>query len=254
MPAFHATASDGCAIAYRVEGPAGAPAIAFCTMGTAAMSVWASVADPLAARFQVILHDRRGDGDSDPGSPQSHSFARYAEDLLTVLDACAAPRAHVCGMAFGARVALRLAVDHPERLDRLLLFDVTGGPPAPEAERTAGRDEARRLRDAAGLATPAHDPAWFRRRDPAGRGLNRHALEGQPAWAPDLGRIAAPTLVVCGEQDPNFAGARRVAREIPGARFAAMPMTGHASILDRPDLILSLIEGFLDGERIAAEA
>jgi pimeloyl-ACP methyl ester carboxylesterase len=66
-----------------------------------------------------------------------------------------------------------------------------------------------------------------------------------PDWLPGLPTISAPTLVACGDHDPNLDGARRVAREIPGARLDIMPMTGHASILERPDLILSLIQDFL---------
>jgi pimeloyl-ACP methyl ester carboxylesterase len=43
-----------------------------------------------------------------------------------------------------------------------------------------------------------------------------------------------------------LAGGRRLAQDIPKASFALMPMTGHGSILDRPDLVLSLITAFLD--------
>jgi pimeloyl-ACP methyl ester carboxylesterase len=127
----------------------------------------------------------------------------------------------------------------------LALFDATGAPPAPEAERRAGSVEAARLRAEAGLPRREIDRRWFARRDPAGAGLTREALRREPPWTERLDTITAPTLLACGEQDPNFAGAQRMAREIPGARFEAMPMTGHASILDRPDLVSSLLSSFL---------
>lgn len=241
----YATAVDGVRIAWRDEGPRDAPAIFFCTMGTAALSVWDSVSAPLARHWRVLRHDRRGDGDSDPGEAATHTFATYAADALAVLDAVDCSTATVCGMAFGARVALHMARDAPERVTRLVLFDATGAAPAPEAERRAGSQEAARLRAQAGLPAFAVNRAWFHRRDLAGAGLGRHAFTDLPDWTPRLDRIRAPTLVACGEQDPNLAGARRLAREIPGASFELMPMTGHASILDRPDLVLSLLQGFL---------
>jgi 3-oxoadipate enol-lactonase len=247
-----AVAPDGARIAWRADGPAGAPAVLFCTMASAGLRVWDSVVDSLSDRWLLVRHDRRGEGDSDPGAPETHSFDSYARDALAVLRAAGRDAAVVCGMAFGARVALRLALDHPASVRGLVLFDATGGPPAPEAVRREMAAEASRLRQAAGLVAAPRDPAWFERRDPAGAGLARFALAGEPAWTPGLAGIGAPTLVACGEQDPNFEGAQRIAREIPGAAFAPMPMTGHASILHRPELVLRLIRGFLEaGDRAA---
>jgi len=241
----YASAADGVRIAFRDEGPRERPAVVFCSMGTAAMGVWDSVAIPLSANWRVILHDRRGDGDSDPGVGESHAFANYARDAVSVLDHVGCDAAFVCGMAFGARVALHIALGAPARIHGLMLFDATGGPPAPEAERKAGSAVAAQLRAEAGLPPMTVDPRWFARRDPTVAGLSRHAFANLPAWTPGLATIGVPTLVACGEQDPNFAGATRLAREIPGAAFEPMRMTGYASILDRPDLVLSLMADFL---------
>ncbi|MGH6985396.1 MAG: alpha/beta fold hydrolase [Caulobacteraceae bacterium] len=248
-PELYAKARDGVRIAYRDEGPRDRPAVLLCTMGGgSSMGVWESLVGPLSVQWRVIRHDRRGDGESDPGVPESHSFSTYVADALAVLDALALDQAVICGMAFGARVALHLARDAPERASGLILFDATGGPPAPEAERRAGQIEARRLRAEAGLAEPKRDRAWFERRDPAGAGLSRNAFRDLPPWTPGLAAITAPSLIACGEQDPNLEGARRLAREIPDARFASMPMCGHASILERPDLVLDLVRGFLEAD------
>ena len=249
----HLLAPDGARIAWRLDGPSEAPVVALCTMATAAMSIWDGLAADLADRWRVLRHDRRGEGDSDPGAPETHSFATYARDALLVFDACGARAAHVCGMAFGSRVAVRIALDAPGRVRSLALFDATAGPPAPDAARKAGSAEAAQLRLAAGLAPRAVDRLWFARRDPAGAGLAALALRREPPWTEGLSAIAAPTLVACGEQDPNLAGARRMAREIPAARFEAMPMTGHGSILDRPDLVAQLLRRFLEDVETRAD-
>ncbi|MDP3738457.1 MAG: alpha/beta hydrolase [Hyphomonadaceae bacterium] len=239
------TAPDGVRIPFRDSGQAGVPAFLFCNGGGQAMAVWSSIADPLAASYRVILHDRRGTGESDPGAPETHSFTTFRNDAVGVMDAAGVRTAVVCGLAFGSRVALRMALDVPERLTGLILFDATGGPAAPEAERRAGAEEAARLRTAAGIPTPERDPAWTATKTPNGPALNGRALQGQPAWIEGLSQLRMPTLIAVGEQDPNLEGGRRLAREIANARFEAMPMTGHGSNVQRPDLLLALIRGFI---------
>jgi pimeloyl-ACP methyl ester carboxylesterase len=242
----YARAPDGVRIAWRLDGPQDAPAVVLCTMGTAALSVWDGLTASLTDRWCVLRHDRRGEGDSDPGTPQSHRFATYAEDAFRIMDLCGLPLAHVVGMAFGARVAVRMALDGPARVRSLTLFDATAGAPAPESVRRAQSAVAARLWAAAGLPRIVADPRWFARRDPGGARLALHALAAETAWTAGLETISAPTLIACGEQDPNFGGAVQMSREIPEARFEAMPMTGHGSILDRPDLVASLLRGFLE--------
>jgi len=243
-PIRYVRAPDGCRIAYRDFGRRDGPPILFCTMANAAMSVWDSVAVPLSAKHRIVLHDRRGNGDSDAGAAATHTFETFRDDALRVLDAVGISQAVICGEAFGARVALRIALDVPARTKRLVLFDATGGPAAPEPLRRAGSEEAARLRTAAGIITPVLDPAWSYRRDPSGEGLNSAALKGWPAWVSGLEKLRMPTLVACGAQDPNLEGSRRLAKEIPGSRFELMPMTGHASIRDRPDLLRKLLGEF----------
>lgn len=243
----HAAGADGVRIAWRVDGRSAAPALLLCSMGTAAMSVWDPIMPALSEHWRVIRYDRRGDGDSDPGPPGSHTFDGYARDGLMVMDAAGCEAADVAGMAFGARVATAMAMLTPSRVRRLILFDATGGPPAPEALRKETSRQAAELRAAAGRPKAAFDKSWFARRDPAGAGLSRHAFAGLPDWTPGLETITAPTLVACGDHDPNLDGARRMAREIPNAVFQLMPMTGHASLLDDPGQIADLIRGFLKG-------
>src|SRR5262245_8191385 len=214
------------------------------------MAIWNAIAGPLTDTHRVILHDRRANGDSDAGAPESHSFETFRDDALGVLDLAGVGKATVCGLAFGSRVATRIAIDASHRVGGLILFDATGRPAAPEAERRAGAEEAERLRTAAGIATPPRDPAWTATRHPDAASFNGRALRGQPEWIADLSKIRCPTLIAVGEQDPNLEGGRRMASEIPGARFEAMPMTGHGSNAQRPDLLLMLIKDFLGQNRL----
>ena len=241
---FH-TAPDGVRIAFRDSGQMDRPAIFFCSGGGQAMAVWDAIANPLAAKYRVVLHDRRGNGQSDLGAQETHTFESFRSDALGVMDEVGLERATVCGLAFGSRVAVRMALDSPARTNGLILFDATGGPAAPESVRRAGAEEAARLRAAAGLPVIERDPAWTANRNTSGVEFNGRALTGLPAWIKGLDTIRVPTLIALGEQDPNLEGGRRMAREIPNAQFELMPMTGHGSNVQRPDLLRSLIDKFL---------
>lgn len=89
---------------------------------------WARVAPTLAQHFDVIIPDLRGYGDSDapPDDPAHTTYSKrtMAQDITGLMDALGLPRAHILGHDRGARVAYRLALDHPSRVDRLGLIEI----------------------------------------------------------------------------------------------------------------------------------
>ncbi len=89
---------------------------------------WARVAPAFARRFDVIVPDLRGYGASDaPPDDAAHtvySKRTMARDIAGLMDALGIGRAHVLGHDRGARVAYRLALDAPDRVDRLGIVEV----------------------------------------------------------------------------------------------------------------------------------
>ena len=91
-------------------------------------AMWHRVAPALAERFTVVLMDLRGYGDS--GRPEagadSAAYAKrtMAADALAVMAHAGADHFQVLAHDRGARVAHRLAADHPEAVERLLLLDI----------------------------------------------------------------------------------------------------------------------------------
>jgi haloacetate dehalogenase len=88
---------------------------------------WHRIAPQLAQRFSVVLMDLRGYGWS--GAPRSEKGALYtkrlmAEDAIAVMERLGHIRFLLVGHDRGARVAYRLALDHPERLEKLALIDI----------------------------------------------------------------------------------------------------------------------------------
>lgn len=89
---------------------------------------WARVAPAFARHFDVIVPDLRGYGASDapPDDPAHTTYSKrsMARDIVGLMDALGLGRAHLLGHDRGARVAYRLAFDHPSRVERLGLIEI----------------------------------------------------------------------------------------------------------------------------------
>jgi haloacetate dehalogenase len=90
--------------------------------------MWRTVGPLLAEHFTVVCADLRGYGQSGcPDSAQDHAPSAkrsMARDMVTVMKQLGFPRFSVAGHDRGGRVAYRLALDHPERVDRLAVLDI----------------------------------------------------------------------------------------------------------------------------------
>src|SRR4051794_27603559 len=90
--------------------------------------MWRGVAPVLARNFTVICADLRGYGRSGcPASATDHApYAKrsMARDMVTVMERFGFPRFAVAGHDRGGRVAYRMALDHPDRVDRLAVLDI----------------------------------------------------------------------------------------------------------------------------------
>src|SRR6185369_9229281 len=90
--------------------------------------MWRDVAETLSSRFTVVCADLRGYGSSTgPAASADHAaFAKraMAKDMVAVMEQLGFQRFSVAGHDRGARVAYRLALDHPDRIERLAVLDI----------------------------------------------------------------------------------------------------------------------------------
>ncbi len=130
---------------------------------------WQKVAPTLAEHFHVIVPDLRGYGDSDAppddAGHRAYSKRRMAEDITGLMAALGIERAHLLGHDRGARVAYRMALDHPERVARLGIIEIL---PTVEYWDAFGADLALALYHWTFLAQPAPMPERLIGADPAG--------------------------------------------------------------------------------------
>ena len=235
---------DGIDFHYALDGDPARPVLALVNPASHNLTCWEPVLDGLLETYRVLRFDIRGTGKSGWGSEDDFTFSRYASDLAGIMDALNIDRAFVLGVAYGARTAARFALQHPEKLTALGLFDVALTPPVEQAGQRALGAEARALLEQAGEPAVAPRKSWrfYENRDAA---LNAHtAHEKEPDTSDMLGNLPVPVLVACGRQDMNLAEAQRIAASIPGCKCRIMEMTGHGSPFFRPALFVSLVQNF----------
>jgi pimeloyl-ACP methyl ester carboxylesterase len=229
----------GVITAYAVEG-AGPPVLLIHGVG-ARLDAWDGVVTALGGRFTTIRLDLRGHGESSK-PPGPYSAALFAEDARALLDHLGIGRCHVAGHSLGATVALRLALDAPDRVERLALLSAAAGRTEEERQRVMER-LAIVERGIPGEHFRRSLPRWFSdefRRANAAL-LERYAarnMENDPRayaaayrvlattdLADEAARIRVPTLVVTGEGDigSNPRMARLLHARIPGSRLEILP-------------------------------
>jgi len=221
-----------------------------------------------ARRFRTILAGRHEVLAPDlPGHGQNASVLADLNETADLLaEAIPEPRFALGGYSYGARVALHLALRHPERVSRLVLLGATRGISDESArrDRRASDDEWARQIERVGvdefldawLAQPifatlatSEEERSSRSRDAAGLAESlRRSGTGQQAWLePRLGEIHVPTLVLSGSLDAKFTlEAVALAKGIPLAQRALIEGAGHAAHLEHPTSCADVVLAFLD--------
>jgi 3-oxoadipate enol-lactonase len=247
---------------HELDGPDGAPALLMGgSLGTTS-AMWEPQLSELGARTRVVRFDVRGHGGS-PVPPGPYSIDELGADVLALMDRLGLRRASYCGLSLGGMIGQWLAVNAPERLDRLIL--ICTAPYLPPA--AAWLERAAKVREAGGpeAVVDAVLARWFTvaygQRHPE---ILAHYRAMMVAIAPEgyagcceaiaaldlrggLPTISAPTLVIAGQQDPAAPPmhARLIAAAVPGARLEVLDPGAHLASVERAAEVSRLIAGHL---------
>jgi esterase len=227
---------------------------------------WGGIRSVLARRFRVLTPDLRNHGAS-PRAPEM-SYAAMAEDVVGVLDAAGIDRAAVLGHSMGGKVAMALALAHPDRVERLVVADI-----APVRYRPALRGYVAAMQALplqAGLARRDADAMLAATIPEAGiRAFLLQNLRFEtdpPAWRLGLEELAAampviedfavpqgarfdgPVLVMAGETSGYIRAEHHDTFRalFPAVRFATVTGAGHWVHAENPSGFLALLQPFLD--------
>ena len=208
----------------------------------------------------LLSPDAAGHGDA---SQLRLDLAQSAQRLAELIGD---NRAVVVGYSMGARTALRLALDHPEKVSALLLIGGTAGIEDPElrSQRRRGDEELAQRIEAVGVEhfidewvsqplfdglQPSTQDLDARRKNTAEGLASSLRLAGtstmDPPWWNELHQIEVPTVVMWGELDTKFGelGERLVADIGPNASPSSVANAGHAVHLQRPEIVVAEVLG-----------
>lgn len=220
----------------------------------------------LASTFQVITYDQRDSGETrNPARP--YDLKRLADDAALLIERLGFDKAHVFGTSFGGRIAQALALEHPDRVDRLVLGSTWPLPMDMGQANPAGLarfvDVRSRLPESASEFAEFFVPASFLRDHPELRQL----LVGMPnspdraqrradaanTSVGDASGIRAETLLLAGEVDQMVPASVTISMQnlISRSRAVVLPNVGHATWLQAPADLAGHIRRFLrpEGER-----
>jgi 3-oxoadipate enol-lactonase/4-carboxymuconolactone decarboxylase len=252
-------------LSWRSDGADDAPAVVLLNSVGSTNDMWTPVVGPLAEQFRVIRIDHRGHGDSAPSpAGTAGTLADLGADVIAVLDALGLDRVHLAGLSLGGMTGMWLAIHHPDRIKRLALLCTSAAMPSDTYADRAVTVRAEGMGVVADGIVARWLTADLADRDPDLVAALRAMVVSIDAESyaqcceaiatmdlrADLGRIAAPTIVLAGLQDaatPPEHGAL-IANGIPGARLELLDPAAHLATFEQTGRIaVLLLEHFRAG-------
>ncbi|WP_132212379.1 alpha/beta fold hydrolase [Kribbella steppae] len=230
--------------------------------------LWSGQAPHFIDRFQVILVDPPGHGDSTPLTGP-FSFEQCAQVITEILDDLGVDKVHLIGNSWGGMIGGTFAALHPDRIGIAVLMNATASPAGLRQKFEYGvltrsaqllgairGPLVRPVIDAFLGPTAKHEkPDVVAAVNESVRRVNiasgRHAVTSVVPRRPDqrelFARIRTPVLVVAGAEDATFpvAETEEMADSIPGARFVVLEQSAHLAALESPAEVNALIDDFL---------
>jgi 3-oxoadipate enol-lactonase len=252
---------NGTTLAYRFDGPEGAPVVMLSNSLMSNHTMWDPQIDALSAEYRVLRYDTRGHGASAaPVGP--YSMAMLGEDAVALMDGLGLDKVHFCGLSMGGMIGQYLGANHGERLKSLTLCDTACVlPPASLWDERI--DQARA--GGTGAAVDATLERWFTApyRESGNpevekigvmiRGTDVEGFAGCAAAIRDmdqtdlLASIDTDTLVVVGEHDPGtpVSAAKVLHENIPGSELVVIDASAHLCNIEQPAAFNQALLGFL---------
>lgn len=231
---------------------------------------WAEFVEPFSANNRLILLDMLDQGRSERMTGP-FSQAIQVDVVLALLDHLGLDRVCMMGISYGGEVALRFAVEHGDRLERLLLFNTAARTGAWLKDigdgwnKAVGDPEAYYLTTIPIIYSPKfyrenHD--WMEQRRKALMPVfgNKGFIDSMVRLTNSsadyditqrLGEITTPAMVVSGMEDYliPMAEQRYIADHIPNCQYVIIPDCGHASMYEKPVVFTALTLGFFNNTK-----
>jgi len=257
-------------IAYKTFGK-GDPILLISGSGSV-MDAWnPTILRDLSSNHTVIIFDNRGVGNTTAGT-KPFSIIQFANDTAGLLDALKIQKADVLGFSMGSFVAQELALLHPEKVNRLILYAASCGgkeniPESPEVVKIQSDFAYNRSHDVGKLLSVLFPLPWIKSHPnnisniislykeivpPDTRTQQFNIVENWFAtnWSGvcnQLSKVTIPTLVVTGTEDVAVPTANSliIAQKIPGAWLVQIKGAGHGLMHQYPEILSTVLQTFL---------
>jgi len=190
------------------------------------------------------------------------TYPNLADDVAAFMDAVGLKKADVFGYSMGGQVGLQLAISHPQKLNKLIAasvaYDLEGWQPTYS-------EFIPQMTPEMFLSMPFFAEKHKQSADPDAyiAFLKKMiALEKEPmAWEEGVKNLQTPVLIIAGDSDvatlEHIVSMFRLlgggvmgdmGNPLPESRLAILPATSHTAVISQPELLISFIEPFLNGE------
>ncbi|HXT25570.1 MAG TPA: 3-oxoadipate enol-lactonase [Candidatus Eisenbacteria bacterium] len=245
---------------YTLTGPTSEPVLILSNSLGTNFSMWDAQAPAFEKQFHLLRYDMRGHGQSSAPLPP-YAVADLGRDILALADRLSLTRFHFCGLSIGGMTGMSLALQAPERLDKLILCNTAPKIGALEFWNARIQTvQSKGMKEVASAVTARWFTPGFQQSSPEKVAAAIRVLEsldpqgyvGGCAAVRDfdfresISQIRTPTLVVSGKHDPaaTTTDGRLLAEQIPGARYTELN-TSHLSNIEAPaqfnDAVLSFL-------------
>lgn len=252
---------------YEVYG-SGFPLVMI--MGLGANAYWWDpfLIDEFSKHFKVVVFDNRDAGRTDK-SKVDYTMKTFADDTAGLMDHLGIERAHVLGVSMGGMIAQEIALNYPDRVEKLVLCVTTPGgpaaaPPKPEAMALLTMDRSKLTDEQIARETvKVLYPEEFAKKHPeiieaSVERISKYTMSADAYMRQinailkfnvydRLGLIKKPTLVVSGGKDiivPPENG-KLIAEKIPNAKLVIFENSGHGLVTQERERFAKLVIDFL---------
>jgi 3-oxoadipate enol-lactonase len=256
--------SGDTSLAYQILGTG--PPVVLLHPFPAHHELWLPAANALISRYQVILPDLRGHGDSDAGDGPA-TMEKHAVDLARILDHAEVGRAPFAGVSIGGYVLFEFWRRYRGRIAALVLLNTKAPADSPEAKASRLQAAADVLERGTGpffesmvpklLGQTTRDSRpdlvdgalqMMRKMSPESVAQVQRGMAERPDSVPDLKTINVPTLIVTGDEDvlTGPPEAELMRQNIPSSELKVIRRAGHYSPWEQPGEAGQLLRRFLD--------
>jgi len=245
--------ANGIRVNYELSGKKGAPVVVLSHSLSSNLLMWNPQMDALNPYFHVLRYDTRGHGATD-GPSGSYTLELLAEDVIGLLDALGMDRVHFVGLSMGGMIGQCLVLNHPHRLESLVLCDTASIVPAEAQPVWQERLDKVRKKGMEALSEETMErwftPAFLKQNPPMVKLIREQILATPVAgymgcaeairrlnYLDRIAMIKISTLIMVGEDDPGtpVSASEAMHERITGSKLVVLPSARHLSNVEQPD-------------------